>query len=210
MELEETPQAAPRRVLYYFPILHSLADLGGLEDAVAARAIEKMGREQWDAQCRSIEQGWGRIEEVVERLNLRYERCRIYQDGLPVCGDELTIVGDLARSGSHNHQLLLALCKKGATLMGTESLPLLLEEYRLLKNHLAGTGSADMHEIERQGAELLRQRDAFIADRIDKTLGTGEYGLLFLGMLHSIHGLLPSDIRVVSPIVSPLNLVSRV
>ena len=206
VETEDTPQSAPRRVLYFFPILHSRADLGGLEEKVAARAIGKMGREQWEAQCRSIEQGWDRIEEIVEGLNLQYERCRIYQDGLPVCGDEQRIVGDLAQSGSRNHELLLALCKKGALLMGTESLPLLLEEYRLLQNHLASGKSDDLQEVERKAAELIRERDAFIADRIDKTLGTGECGLLFLGMLHSVEALLPPDIYVISPIVSPLNL----
>jgi hypothetical protein len=204
METNDTARTASLRTLYFFPILHSRADLGGLEAKVAIRAIEKLGREQWEAQCRSIEQGWSRIEEIIENLKLPYERCRIYQDGLPVCGEELKIVSDLARSGSRNHRLLLALVEKGATLMGTESLQLLLEEYRLLKDYLANGEGIDRQEMERKAAELLQQRDAFIADRIDTTLGKGECGLLFLGMLHSVQKLLPPDIHVVSPIVSLL------
>jgi hypothetical protein len=193
------------RRLYYFPILHSRADLGGFEDRVSARAIERMGREKWEAQCRSIEQGWIGIEQVIERLDLRYEACRLYQDGLPICGKELRIVTDLAEAGSRNYELLLALHAKGAVLMGTESLELLLDEYLLIKNYLDQDKNTDMQEMEQKGADLLRQRDKFIAERINDTLKVGESGLLFLGLLHSLAGNLADDIRLIHPIVSPLS-----
>jgi hypothetical protein len=193
------------RRLYYFPILHSRADLGGFEDRVSAWAIEKMGREKWEAQCRSIEHGWAGIEQVLDRLDLDYGRCRIYQDGLPICGKELRIVSDLAHAGSRNYELLMGLHQKGATLMGTESLELLLDEYLLIKRFLEQDKSTDMDEMERKGAELLRRRDVFIAERINATLQAGESGLLFLGLLHSVTGDLSPDIRVLNPIVSPLS-----
>lgn len=199
-----TIAAEARRQLYYFPILHSRADLGGFEDRVSARAIEKMGREKWEAQCRSIEQGWIGIEQVIDGLHLRYDRCRIYQDGLPICGKELRIVSDLAESGSRNYELLMSLQGQGAILMGTESLELLLDEYLLIKKYLAQDESVEMQEMERKGAELLRRRDQFIAERINASLQPGESGLLFLGLLHSLAGNLAPDITVIYPIVSPL------
>ena len=56
---------------------------------------------------------------------------RVYQDGLAVCGHEQKIVSELAGAGNRNHALLLKLQAQGATLMGTESPELLVEEYQL-------------------------------------------------------------------------------
>ena len=42
----------------------------------------------------------------------------------------------------------------------------------------------------------IAERDAFIARRIDETLKEGETGILFLGMLHKVTEILPSDITV--------------
>lgn len=196
----------PQRVLYYFPILHSRADMGGLGERAATKAINRIGRVKWEEQCQSIEQGWSRIEELIQSLRLDYQSCRLYQDGLPVCGHELLIVRDLANSGSHNHQLLLMLYERGAKLIGTESPDLLIEEYQMVKHYLALNSAADLSEMEARSAELLRRRDGFIADRIATTLRPGECGLLFLGLLHSLEGMLPPDIRVICPIVSPLRI----
>ena len=43
---------------------------------------------------------------------------------------------------------------------------------------------------------ILDMRDLYIAERIGQTLKQGETGLIFLGMLHSLKGRLPDDIRV--------------
>lgn len=202
-------EQGPQRVLYYFPILHSRADMGGLGEQTAMKAIEKIGLAKWEAQCRSIEQGWARIEELIESLHLGYPSCRLYQDGLPVCGHELLIVRDLANSGSHNHQLLLTLYERGAMLMGTESPDLLIEEYQMVTHYLAHNKTTNVTEMEARSAELLKRRDCFIADRIAATLRPGESGLLFLGLLHSLEGKLPSDIRVICPIVTPVRVPSQ-
>lgn len=206
MSQRNVSTAPTGRSLYYFPILHSRADLGGFEGQVTARAIEKMGHQQWESQCRAIEQGWRGIERVINELDLCYPRCRLYQDGLPVCGKELKIVSDLAQSGSQNHELLLTLIHKGATLMGTESLDLLLAEYELIKKYLSGDDASDTSQIESRGRMLLQQRDRFIAQQINETLEPGQTGLLFLGMLHSVSEVLARDIAVLYPIVRPLPL----
>ena len=46
---------------------------------------------------------------------------------------------------------------------------------------------------------LLEKRDHFVADRINRTLGAGECGILFMGMLHEAAKYLDSDIDVVYP-----------
>ena len=151
-----------------------------------------------------VDKLWDQIEQAIEGLVLAYERVRVYQDGLPVCGREFEIVTELAKAGSRNHRLLLHLREKGATIMGTESSELLVEEYQLVKEALA-TGEpplATRGEARRKALRdsLLKRRDQYIARRVNGTLGMGETGLIFLGMLHSLGSWLDKDIRVVYPI----------
>jgi hypothetical protein len=50
---------------------------------------------------------------------------------------------------------------------------------------------------------LLERRDHYIADRINRTLGAGETGILFMGMLHAAARYLDPDIKVVYPLGPP-------
>ncbi|HWR11650.1 MAG TPA: hypothetical protein VN445_07505 [Rectinemataceae bacterium] len=106
--------------------------------------------------------------------------------------------------GSLNHRLLLRLKEKGATIMGTESAELLIEEYQLAKKILEAGNAREAVITEAKHREtsdlLLEKRDAFIAARIDQTLRMGETGILFLGMLHNPAPHLPKDIRVMYPL----------
>ena len=191
------------RVLYSIPIVHSQADMGELNESIQRLKVSKLGKRSWEQGIELVKRFWTEIEQATESLSLPYERVRLYQDGLPVCGHESEIVTDLAGAGSRNYQLLLKLQEKGATLMGTESPELLLEEYQLAKQILAG----EMPQVSpRQAAQwaklqhsLLRQRDQFIARRISQTLLGGETGLLFVGALHDVEAWLDPDIQVIRP-----------
>lgn len=195
------------RTLVYIPILHSQIDMGSLGQSLETVAIRKMGKQQWERSRQAIEQAWTAIEQAVLGLDAPYDQVRLYQDGLPVCGHERDIVTDLAASGSRNHQILLRLMEKGATLMGTESPELLVEEYGLVNSLLAArsrgnavTTTPAQRDLSHQ---LLQKRDAYIAQRINSTLQPGETGLLLLGMLHSVQGLLNTDIFVRYPLQTP-------
>jgi hypothetical protein len=125
---------------------------------------------------------------------------RVYQDGLPVCGHEREIVTELAAAGSRNHKLLLSLLARGAVLMGTESADLLVEEYQLASAALAaGRTPHAKARRDRLHDTLLERRDRYIADRINGTLGAGETGILFMGMLHEVTRSLDPNILVVYP-----------
>jgi hypothetical protein len=131
-------------------------------------------------------------------MDLDWSRVRIYQDGLPVCGHEAQIVRELAAAGSLNHQLLLELVERGATLMGTEDPQLLLCEYEAQRRRL---GTVNSNEPARTppgdtAADLLRSRDSFIARRIAETLPEGETGLLFIGAAHRLDALKSSGMSV--------------
>ncbi len=196
------------RSLIYIPIIHTQADMGALSESVQRVKIQRLGRKGWEHSINLVEQFWMRIERFIRGLNVQRQPLRVYQDGLPICGREIEIVTDLAKAGSRNHRLLLDLKEKGAILMGTESSALLVEEYQLMKQALdAGRAEAAGRGEARRNAlrdSLLRRRDEYIACGINETLLSGETGLVFLGVLHSLAEWLDKDIQVVYPLYHPL------
>jgi len=194
------------RTLIYLPIVHTQADMGALKESVAQATLEKMGRAGLARKTAAIDKIWTEIEAAIEALPLSFDRVRLYQDGLPVCGREAEIVTELAQAGSRNHQLLLRLMAQGAVLMGTESGDLLVQEYQSAKQSLttrppraAGVAAAN----RAWSAALLQRRDQFMAQRINDTLKDGETGILFLGMLHSLEQYLNPDVKVIYPLQRP-------
>jgi hypothetical protein len=195
------------RTLIYIPIIHTQADMGALSEAIQRLKVKRLGRKGWERNVNLVNKLWAQIESAIERLALPYDRVRLYQDGLPVCGREVEIVTELGKAGSRNHGLLHRLREKGATIMGTESSELLVEEYQLFKEDFAsGKPEFATREEPRRKAlrdSLLKRRDEYIAGRINETLRAGETGLIFLGMLHSLGSWLDKDIWVVYLIHQP-------
>jgi len=140
----------------------------------------------------------GRVARLTWRLEIDFHELKVYQDGLPVCGRELEIVQDLARQGSKNHQLLVELAERGATIMGTEDAQLLVEEYLRLRDGL----DADSETGDRvtPGEDLLHRRDLYVAKRIRETLRDGETGILFIGLLHEVDEKLCQDMEISYPL----------
>jgi len=198
------PASGYTRLLIHFPILHTQQDLGNMGESARQVAADKWGEQTLERNRRAIEQMWLEIDQVLEHLPLRHAQTRVYQDGLPVCGHELAIVTELAAAGSHNHRLLLQLHAAGATLMGTEAPERLLEEYQLMVQTLQGPAAPDIVASRLElGRQLLHRRDESIARRINQTLGVGETGIVFLGMLHSLREWLAPDINVIYPAGQP-------
>ncbi len=181
------------RALIHFPIIHSGLDLGTLN----AAANQSRTKSQEYQHVAVIEQFWAMVAATVDSFALDYSQVKLYQDSLPVCGKERDIVAQLASTGSQNYQLLLALLAKGATLMGTESADLLVQEHALMTQQLHGKH----HSLSLPTAQvLLTQRDTYIAQRINDTLQENEMGLLFLGLMHDIEKKLSNDIVLLQPL----------
>ena len=201
------------RTLLYFPIIHTQTDMGALSEPIRKVTIQKLGERVWRQKINLVKKFWDDMESILDKLSLVYAQTRLYQDGLPICGKEQEIVTELEKKGSPNHQLLVHLMKKGATLMGTESADLLIEEYHFIKKILESGNVHDAMEIEtrQKGASdrLLKKRDEFIAARIATTLQVAETGVLFLGMIHDISALLPADITVIYPMNRPLGKTGK-
>ncbi len=189
-----TTRLKTMRRLIIIPIIHTSVDLGSLSESVKAAYSKIFGSEVWNQREQIVAKLWKDIQKKIESLEIDYKKARIYQDGLPVCGFEQEIVKELAKAGSSNHQLILGLAGKGATLMGTEDPQLIIQEYQL---HQRAKNEIHSHpEKMEEAARLLEARDRFIAKRIDETLRAGETGLLFLGAAHRLDMLTASDIYV--------------
>lgn len=193
-----------KRTLIYLPIIHTQQDMGDLGESIRQATVRLLGKQSLMHKDQMVDRIWTAIEQAIDALDLQFEKVRLYQDGLPVCGREMEIIADLADAGSRNHRLLMQLIRKGAVLMGTESAELLLEEYRLIKQTVSvrhgATGAETFCDRHEQADILLKKRDQFIAQRISDTLAPNETGIIFLGMLHDLEGRLDQDITVVYPI----------
>lgn len=210
MERSDQPASGPLnrpaglRTLILIPIIHTQADMGALSEPIQRMKVAKLGKQSSERNFELVSRLWTQIEQTLEGMAIPCERLRVYQDGLPVCGRELEIVSELAKAGSRNHQLLLQLKEKGATIMGTESSELLVEEYKLQQQAFSAPPSPVPSWATSRGRNLqdslLQRRDQFLGARINTTLQQGETGLLFLGMLHSVESWLARDIGVVRPI----------
>jgi hypothetical protein len=203
-EMNNSQSGGRERKLVYIPIIHTVADMGTLGASIRGMKLSALGRQGLTRNAAVVEKMWEEIESVAANLPATPGTMRVYQDGLPVCGHEREIVSELAGAGNRNHALLLKLQARGAILMGTESPELLVEEYRLATAAFA-PGATIRTEIRQKQLRdtLLEKRDRYIADRIDGTLGAGESGVLFMGMLHEVARYLDSDIDVVYPLGPP-------
>ena len=169
------------RLLIAIPVIHTQQDMGSLLEQIKQEYIARFGLRKWTEHLKSVDEVWDGIRQMIQTLQLPMSTVQLYQDGLPVCSREADIVGEVAASGSKNHRLLIELVGLGAQLMGTENPELLLQEYQLLQTAMLGTQSPDdAARRKAQRENLLRERDDFIAQRINATLLPGNIGLLFL------------------------------
>lgn len=201
-----------QRRLLIVPILHTKEDMGSLGSRLPAK----------DGYISMASSFWREVKEKVCQLLSRSENIKVYQDGLPHTKEEI-LEKILNEVKSPNYELLRFLKDRGAKILGTEDPKLLKEEYKFVSQILRARDQGntsdggpkrspscvvgfDSSEVERseklfrggikRAVALLTKRDAYIANRIDKTLSKGDLGILFLGAAHKIQTRLPKDIQV--------------
>ena len=188
------------RKLYLIPIIHMSADMGAIALALDKRAIAELGQELWQKHQEIVSSFWDSINRFFGSLDVN--GFKVYQDGLVANGAEgLGIIREGISQGSKNYQIIGKLLERGAVLVRTENLTLVKQERSHIMK-MAGSkslkerGAAALRYKLAKG-KLLKQRDDFIAKRIEESLGEGETGILFIGAYHNIIPNLPADIKVV-------------
>lgn len=195
------------RRLIYIRIIHAPSDFGSVAGTLETVGGEMLSVAGWRRHQENVAAFWDRLRtELTKRLEkdlpgADWGRLRIYQDGMPVGGEDARrIVDEVAEAGSPNYRLVRELVARGAGIELTEDAGLLGEEYELVRKLAAASGPVEkaqaVHAYRQRSDVLLRARDMFIAKQIDKTLREGELGLLFIGALHRVTDYLAPDIAV--------------
>lgn len=187
------------RTLLYVPIIHTSADLGSLAEEVDRKGLENFGENMWRDHLRTIDGFWDALSLYFDSIHV--SGAKIFQDGMIADGDlGLNIIQEGDKAGSKNHRLVSKLLQRGALLMKTEDFNLVKKERdRLLKMIRAKTTAEKIFGLiiyKLTKKTLLRQRDEYIAQRIDQALKEGETGILFIGAYHHVRPRLPRDIKI--------------
>jgi hypothetical protein len=188
------------RHLYVIPIIHTSADMGSIASTLDDRAAAKLTLELWQRHKEIVSAFWDSIGRFFDALDVN--GLKVYQDGLVADGVEgLRIIREGVSQGSKNYEIIGKLLERGAVLVKTESLSLVKQEYNYItkmthpKSFKEREVAALRYKIV-QG-KLLKQRDEFIAGRINESLVESETGILFIGAYHDVVRRLAPDIRVV-------------
>jgi hypothetical protein len=175
------------------------ADMGSIAPALDDRAATKLTPELWQRHKDIVSVFWDSIGRFLDSLNVN--GFKVYQDGLIADGAEgLRIVRESISQGSKNYEIVGRLLERGAVLVKTENLSLVKQEYSYITKmtHSRSLKEREVAALRYKLArgKLLKQRDKFIAERINETLAEGETGILFIGAYHDVIHRLATDIRV--------------
>ncbi len=186
------------RKLYVVPVIHMGADMGSMAPILEDRAVARLAPGLWQRHRQVILDFWDSVGRFLDGLDVN--GFKIYQDGLVADGEEgLRIVREGIGRGSKNFEIIGRLLERGAVLVKTESLALVKQEYGYI-TRMARPGSLKEKEVAAlryrlARSQLLKQRDEFIAGRINETLAESETGILFIGAYHGVIKQLALDIR---------------
>ncbi|MBU4284548.1 MAG: hypothetical protein KJ968_05560 [Nanoarchaeota archaeon] len=187
--------------LILIPIVHTPADMGSMKETLKQLGIKKLGEKKWEENLEKIKEFWNKVEAAIDKLDLDYSRVRIFQDGMPCSGElAIKIVNETAAKGSRNYQIIKKMIEKGAKIEETESRELLLKEYDYVKEFTEAESKDKKTEALKKYEEakdgLIKERDEFIANKINSVLKNNELGFLFIGARHNVKAKLASDIKV--------------
>mgnify|MGYP001571292999 CR=1 FL=1 len=182
------------RHLIVIPLVHSRADFGSLGNRIPL-----------DTEIEGLKtQYWNKVSDFVQSLPMDFSELRVYQDGLPNTSEEdISLI--LSKAQTPNYDVVRQLKDRGAHIIGTEDVNLLVKEYNLFQaTQNPSIKDEDEYAEARlkyvnEAPVLSKQRISYIAQRIRDTLPEGGTGLLFIGLAHEIKNLLEKEMGVVEP-----------
>lgn len=182
-------------ILYYVPIIHMSEEYGTLNPAIRQAFINRLGERAFEKLQEEIRAYWRLVEARIEKTVHDFNGLIIYQDSFPVGSRDkiLEFFGRLFRDHSQkspNFNLVKGLLDRGATLEGTEDMNLVLEQIKIYQLVSEASSPLEQNRILAENAahakEIMRKRDAFIAQRICDTLPVDGRGILFIGRDHDV------------------------
>ena len=156
------------------PMIHTGVDMGSIRGFMERATASVMGKIAWEEHGREVEKFLVNLENSLRRIveGMDLSQVKLYQDGQVIDGPlGAKMVEEIARLGSKNHQILLDLIRRGATLMRIEDFQLLKQEYKLIKAIAAAKSGLEAHlardSYRKRKDGLLKERDLYIAKNID-------------------------------------------
>jgi len=173
--------------------------MGSLASTLDDTANAKLMPEFWQRHKEIVSVFWDSIGRFLDSLNVN--GFKIYQDGMIADGEEgLRVVRESVSQGSKNYEIVGRLLERGAILVKTEALSLVRQEYSYITKmtHSRSLKEREVAALRYKLARgrLLKQRDEFMAGRINETLAAGETGILFIGAYHDVSHRLAPEIKV--------------
>ncbi len=182
------------RRLIVIPIIHTHADFGSLGSRIPFNAEIEGLKTQY----------WNKVSDFVQSLPMDFSEAWVYQDGLPNTSEEdISLI--LSKAQTPNYDVIRQLRDRGAHIVGTEDMKLLVKEYELFQTTQNTSFEDEEQYVEarlkyfEEAPELSKQRIDYIAQRIRNTLPEGGTGLLFIGLAHEIKKELEKEMEVVEP-----------
>ncbi len=177
------------RTLLIAPVLHISVEMDTIQRLATKKGNSSLGTKLSEQHRQTISGYWENLSNCLKEIPI--EGLKIYQDGMPTDGDAAKqIIEEAVKNGSENYRIVAELLGRGAEIMLTEDFQLVKREKELL---LGFSGSSNA--IKKLGVylkywfrkkSLMKKRDEFIANRINKTLDGDEKGILFIGELPTI------------------------
>ncbi len=188
------------RTLLIAPVLHISVEMDTIQRLATKKGNSSLGTKLSEQHRQTISGYWENLSNCLKEIPI--EGLKIYQDGMPTDGDAAKqITEEAVKNGSENYRIVAELLGRGAEIMLTEDFQLVKREKELL---LGFSGSSNA--IKKLGVylkywfrkkSLMKKRDEFIANRINKTLDGDEKGILFIGVTHNLISRLPQDLNVI-------------
>lgn len=182
-------------VLYHVPIIHTSEEYGTLSPAIRRALISRLGEKIFEKFQEEIHAYWRLVEARIEKTIHDFNGLIIYQDSFPIGPREkiLEFFGHLLRDypqKSPNFNLVKKMLDRGAILEGTEDMNLVLKLMKIYQLVSEASSPLEQNRILVENAarakEIMRKRDAFIAQRICDTLPVDGRGILFIGRDHDV------------------------
>ena len=173
--------------------------MGSISVSIDKKGFALCGEENWKRHKETVASLWDSISNYLDALEAN--GLKIYQDGLVADGElGMKIIEDGVSKGSKNYEIISRLIQRGAKLIKTEDLSIIMKEY----NHVIKMAQAKSFKerlmatlkYKFKKGKLLKERDEYIARRINETLHDGETGIIFIGAQHDIIPRLSRDIEV--------------
>ncbi len=173
--------------------------MGSVSANIDEKGMALCSDENWKRHKETVASLWDSISNYLDALEVN--GLKIYQDGLVADGElGMKIIQDGVSKGSKNYEIISRLIQRGARIIKTEDLSIIMKEY----NHVIKMAQAKSFperliaslKYKFEKSTLLKERDEYIARQINETLGEGEIGIIFIGAQHDIIPRLSRDIEV--------------